>query len=92
MIGSFKSKALKRFWTKGEARHLPDEHIDKITQILDLLDAAVTPEEMNIPGLCFHGLSGKSKRRYAVKVSANYRITFAFEGPDTIDINYEDYH
>ena len=92
MIGSFRSKALKRFWTKGVVRHLPDDHIDKISQILDLLDAATTPEEMNIPGFAFHSLSGQSMGRYAVKVSANYRITFAFEGADAIEIDYEDYH
>lgn len=92
MIGSFKNKALKRYWTKAEVRHLPENHIEKIAELLDLLDAAVTADEMNIPGLGFHKLIGKAKGRYAVKVSANYRITFAFDGVDAIEIDYEDYH
>lgn len=92
MIASFKSKSLKRFWTKSETRHLPADHLDKISEILDLLDAAAEPEDLNIPGLSFHSLGGKAKGRYAVKVSANYRITFAFDSGDAEKIDYEDYH
>lgn len=63
------------------AKHLPDR-----------LDAAVKPEDMNLPGLGFHGLSGKLKGACAVSVSGNWRITFRFADADAIDVNLEDYH
>ena len=50
------------------------------------------PEDMNSPGLRFHGLKGKDKDRYAVDASGNWRITFGWDGDDAIDLDLEDYH
>ena len=47
---------------------------------------------MILPGMRFHALKGKDKGRYAVDASGNYRITFAFDGEDAIDVDLEDYH
>ena len=43
MIRSFRSKALKQFWERSDDRKLPDEHLGKITRILDALEAALSP-------------------------------------------------
>jgi proteic killer suppression protein len=91
MIKSFRSRPLKRFAETGDASKLPVNNPDRIRRILALLDAATKPEDMNIPGLRFHGLQGKPKR-YAVDASGNYRITFGFDGPDAIAVDLEDYH
>jgi proteic killer suppression protein len=56
------------------------------------LDTARTPEEMNAPGLRFHGLKGQDKGRYAVDASGNWRITFGWDGNDAIEADLEDYH
>ena len=47
---------------------------------------------MRIPGFKFHALMGKDKGRYSVWVTANWRVTFAFEGEDALDVDLEDYH
>lgn len=60
--------------------------------ILDRLDASAKAEDMNLPGLKFHQLSGESKGRYAVSVSGNWRITFGFENNDAVAVDLEDYH
>ena len=60
--------------------------------LLDRLNAAPVPGDMNLPGLDFHPLKGADKGRYAVKVSANYRITFGWHDGDAIEVDYEDYH
>ncbi len=92
MILSFKHRGLKQFWNKGKSQYLPTDQIDKISNILDLLDCCFEPEEMDVPGLYFHPLKGDKKGRYAVKVTSNYRITFAFEGENAADVDYEDYY
>lgn len=46
---------------------------------------------MDLPGLELHELKGKRKGAWSVKVSGNWRITFIFDCPDAIDVNYEDY-
>jgi proteic killer suppression protein len=47
---------------------------------------------MALPGLDLHPLKGDRRGTWAVSVSGNWRITFRFSGPDTEDMNYEDYH
>lgn len=59
--------------------------------ILDALEAATEPADMNLPGFGFHGLQGKPKR-YAVSASGNWRITFGWEDADAVDVDLEDYH
>jgi proteic killer suppression protein len=60
--------------------------------LLDRLDAATKAEDMLLPGFGFHGLTGFKPKRYAVSVSGNWRITFAFDDGDAEDVYLEDYH
>ncbi len=92
MIASFKSRTLKRFWEKDDGRKLPANALNRIGQLLDLLNRATEPKDMNLPGLHFHGLSGTSKGRYSIWVTANWRITFAWDDGDAVAVDYEDYH
>jgi len=45
----------------------------------------------NIAGLHFHGLQGKPKR-WSMRVTGNYRITFGWSGETALDVDFEDYH
>ena len=91
VIRSYRSKALKLFATKGDASRLPVQSPVRVRLLLVALDAAAQPEDMNAAGFDFHGLQGRPKR-YAIKVSANYRLTFGWDAPDAIDVDLEDYH
>ena len=64
---------------------------DRIRRILLALNAAKSPEAMNVPGFRFHALKGRDKGRYAVDASGNWRA-FAWEGEDAADVDLEDYH
>ena len=94
MIKSFKSKAVERFWTKGDVRGLRPDHVAKVQMILTTLDRAGSLSDMKRPSFDFHSLKGNLAGRYAVKVKTNWRVTFSWddEGPFAIDIDYEDYH
>ena len=92
MIKSFRNKALRTFAAKGDASKLSVQNTDRVARILSLLDAASAPEQLNIPGLKFHALKGKDKGRFSVWVTGNYRITFAWSGEDTTDLDLEDHH
>jgi proteic killer suppression protein len=92
MILSFRHKAIKLFYDKGIASKLPADHIGKITLILSRLDAVQKPQEMNYPGSDFHQLKGQLQDFYSVKVKANWKIIFRFDGVDVIDVDYLDYH
>ena len=57
-----------------------------------VLNIAVSPEDMNLPGLELHELRGARKGTWAVQVSGNWRVTFAWIGKDVDRVDYEDYH
>ena len=92
MIRSFRNKALKRFFESGNPRGLSVQDTNRLRRILLALDAAGHPEDMDIPGYYFHGLSGRDKGRYSVRMTGNWRITFSWSGEDATDIDAEDYH
>lgn len=92
MILNFRHKGLERFFSKSDYRGIPAQHAARLERLLDRLDAALKPDDMNLPGYRFHSLKGDRKGTYAVSVSGNWRLTFRFDGEDAADINLEDYH
>jgi proteic killer suppression protein len=92
MIRSFRHRGLERFFRKGSPKGIPVERAAKIERLLDRLDAAKQPQDMNLPGFDWHPLKGNRKGAYAVSVSGNWRITYRFEGEHAEDVNLEDYH
>lgn len=92
MIKSFKHKGLERFFLRGVKSGIQVKHADRIRLILGRLHASTSAEDMNLPGLFLHGLSGKRSKTWSVRVSGNWRITFKFVGKDAEVVNYEDYH
>lgn len=92
MILSFRHKGLKLYYEKGDASKLQPQHISKLKLILTRLDAAKTPEEMQVPGYNMHSLSGELKNFWSVKVDKNYQVIFRFEEENVHDVNYIDYH
>lgn len=91
MIEGFRHKGLEELYLRGETRRIGAERARKCLRLLQLLDLAATPEDMNIAGLRFHGLQGKP-RRWSVRVTGNYRITFGWSGDHVIEVDLEDYH
>ena len=92
MIKSFRHKGLKKLYDTGSQQGVKPEHANRLRLILARLDASQSPQDMDLPGLRLHPLKGNRKETWAVSVSGNWRITFAFDGADVIDVDYEDYH
>ena len=91
MIGSFRHKGLEEIYRTGKTRRISADHVGKCVRILQLLEVAAQPGDMNIASFRFHGLQGKPKR-WSVRVTANYRITFGWSGESALDADLEDYH
>jgi toxin HigB-1 len=91
MIGGFRHRGLQEIHLAGKTRRIGPDNIRKCGRILQLLEVAERPEDMNIAGFRFHGLQGNPKR-WSVRVTGNYRITFGWSGENALDVDYEDYH
>jgi len=92
VIRSFRSKALRRFAEQGDASKLSVPNVRRVGRILERLEGAIAPDDMNLPGYRFHGLKGRDRGRYAVDASGNWRITFGWDGRNAVDVDLEDYH
>jgi proteic killer suppression protein len=92
MIKSFRDKALRRFFETGTTKALSVQNVERVRRILDALAAASHPADLDQPGLRWHNLAPRQRNRYSVWVSGNYRITYAFEGKNAVDVDLEDYH
>lgn len=91
-IRSFRHKGLERFFTTGSSAGIQGKHAERLRLVLGRLNVAAEARDMNLPGLDLHPLKGAQKGRWAVKVSGNWRLTFAFVGKDVEKVDYEDYH
>jgi proteic killer suppression protein len=92
MIRGFRHKGLAKFFATGSRSGIRPAHAARLKLILATLNAATGLGDMGLPGLKMHPLKGELKGRWAVEVSANWRVTFSFTGTDADDVDYEDYH
>lgn len=92
MIASFRHKGLECFFKTGSASGIQPTHSDKLRLLLSRLDSARSPLDMNLPGWRLHPLKGPLEGFWAVRVSGNWRLVFAFDGSDAVQVDYLDYH
>jgi toxin HigB-1 len=92
VIRNFRHRGLERLFEKDNTRGVRQGHVARLRRILVFLNRATGPQAMNIPGFRLHQLIGDRKGTWAVNVSGNWRVTFAFDGNDAVDVDYVDYH
>jgi plasmid maintenance system killer protein len=49
MIGSFKHRALKRLYEKGDRSQIRPDLLETVENILSVLDVATTPKALDLP-------------------------------------------
>ena len=91
MIAGFRNKGLEEIYLTGKTRRIGAERVRKCVRILQSLEVATQPQDMNVTGYRFHSLHG-NPQRWSVRVTGNYRITFGWSGENAHDVDFEDYH
>ena len=100
-IGKIRHKGLKLYVLKGDSSKLPAQQLARIDQILDLIEAAPTVDDLprSQPGMeakatgagC-HPLKGNYKGFFAFSVTGPMRLIFRPVGNIADDLDYLDYH
>ncbi|OKS22359.1 type II toxin-antitoxin system RelE/ParE family toxin [Pseudomonas aeruginosa] len=96
MLGSFKSKALKRLNNDDVSKVHPD-HVEVIQDILAIMKASSTLQDVALPGMRLHPWNGGGKKKakiWSLDVSGNFRLLFKHD-KDTgqfYDLDYDDPH
>ncbi|MCX7098091.1 MAG: type II toxin-antitoxin system RelE/ParE family toxin [Methylococcales bacterium] len=91
-IKNFRRAGLQPFFETGSKAGICPEHAPRLKRILGILDAAMLVEQINIPGLKLHKLTGNLIGFWAVTVSGNWRVIFRFENGEAMLLDYVDYH
>ena len=92
VIKSFRHKGVEQFFRTGSKAKIQPNHAERLRKQLFALDNAKSPKDMNAPGWRLHPLLGELQGHWAVDVSGNWRLTFAFEGENAVLVDYRDYH
>ncbi|ELL7125022.1 type II toxin-antitoxin system RelE/ParE family toxin [Vibrio cholerae] len=91
MIQSYKSKKLKHF-SKGKVQAVDARHAKSIEIILNALDTATCVDDFDLHGRNLHSFNEKTPKVWSLNVSANWRITFEFDGSNIHNVDYLDTH
>lgn len=90
MIQSFRNKGLQHFWEQSDVERIPTDWARRIAHVLDILDAAAIPEDVAIPGQGFHACPEGGEARFGVMVSQAWRLSFAWDKGDAVNIDLEE--
>jgi toxin HigB-1 len=92
-IRTFRHKALADLWNKGRAvRKLDARMTARLLRLLDRLEQADKPQDMDFAGTRLHPLRGLKPMRYAVSVNGPWRLTFEFEDGHAFEVDLVQYH
>jgi proteic killer suppression protein len=92
MIKSFRHRGLKRLYERGERSKVSPNLLERIEDILGLLDEARHPKDLDLPGYRLHRLRGDLQGFWSMTVSGNWRVIFQFENGNAFDVDLVDYH
>jgi proteic killer suppression protein len=91
VIRSFRHKGLRQMFESGQSPKVAPGMQARCLRLLDVLNGAAAPNDMNLPGFHFNKLHGNPER-CSVRVTGNWRLTFGWSDGDALDLNLEDYH
>jgi len=83
---------LKRLFEDGDRKGIRPDLVEKVENVLFVLNRAKAPDDMNLPGFRLHPLRGALEGLWAVTVRANWRVVFRLEGGEAGDVDLIDYH
>ena len=91
MIRSCRDRETQKLLERRFSRKL--QAIEKQARVrLELLDAATSLNDLNLPGLRLEALRGDRKGQYSIRINDRYRICFEWRNEDAYNIEIVDYH
>jgi len=93
MIRSFADPETEKIWNGEVSRKLPRDIQRRALNKLKLLDAAETLEDLrNPPGNRLHALSEDRDGQHSISINMQWRICFAWNDGDALNVEIVDYH
>ena len=91
MIRSCRDKDTQRLLERKFSKKL--QAIERMARVrLELLDAATSLGDLNLPGLRLETLKGDRKGQHSIRINDQYRICFEWRDSDAYHVEIVDYH
>jgi proteic killer suppression protein len=91
MIRSCRDQDAQRLLERRFSRRL--QSIEKTARLrLELLDAATSLRDLNLPGLRLEALKGDRKGQHSIRINDQFRICFEWRDGDAHNVEIVDYH
>jgi len=91
MIRSCRDKDARRLLERKFSRRL--QSIEKSARVrLEVLDAATSLGDLDLPGFRLESLKGDRKGQYSIRINDRYRICFSWQDGDAHEVEIVDYH
>ena len=91
MIRSCRQKDVQLLLDRRFSRRF--QSIEKVARIrLELLDAATSLRDLELPGLRLEALKGDRKGQHSIRINDQFRICFVWRDGDAYDVEIVDYH
>lgn len=91
----FKDRALERYYQNGNTRNLAaQQYRERIDFALYHLESIRGPDDLRVPVMNCHKLTGDRSGQYALNISKNWRMVFSYDPQQNLvfDIELVDYH
>ncbi|MHC8353072.1 type II toxin-antitoxin system RelE/ParE family toxin [Pseudomonas sp. RT4P38] len=92
MIKSFQHKGRRGFYETGSTRGIRADHAKRLSRMLQFMDRATLPGDLDLPGWRLHPLRGELAEYWSLSVPGELAIIFRFIGSDIERVDYLDYH
>ena len=92
VIITFQHAGLKKAYKRNQYSKVPSDQVKRIRVALSDLDSARRITDMDLPKYRLHSLRGEMEGYWSIKISANWRMVFRFEGGDAYEVDLIDYH
>jgi proteic killer suppression protein len=91
MIRSCRQKDVQLLLERKFSRKF--QSIEKAARIrLELLNAATSLRDLELPGLRLEALKGERKGQYSIRINDQFRICFEWRDGDAHEVEIVDYH
>jgi proteic killer suppression protein len=93
IVRSIKHRGIRRFVEADDPRGVGGDLVNRVRNILAAIVVAGDVRGLQgPPGWRIHRLTGDREGTWSISVSGNWRITFAVENGEIVDLDLEDYH
>jgi proteic killer suppression protein len=93
VIRNFKDKETQKVFERRRSRKLPSDIQQVALRKLRMLNRAETLEDLRVPPANrLERLAGDRVGQYSIRINDQWRICFAWQGGDALDVEIVDYH